>query len=176
MPQRCECDGCCPLIDVGRLAYWAFLTVDGHGRSARWFMSQHSPKARGPPRKSREESGWRGRGLVTQPFNLLVFYIISYLDENKIVTQQTSRVKYFHFALENGSKEALFSPTRCQQSAMRSLNWTLSPYSIFICLHKTIWVDTEYELIELHEITSESRWIVSTHYRRVMMYHKIINV
>eukprot|EP00956_Cyclotella_meneghiniana_P011159 scaffold15635_cov76-Cyclotella_meneghiniana.AAC.1 len=29
--RRCECDGYCPLMDMGQLAYWAILIVDGHG-------------------------------------------------------------------------------------------------------------------------------------------------
>ena len=31
LPRRCECDGYCPLMDMGRLVYHAFLIVDGHG-------------------------------------------------------------------------------------------------------------------------------------------------
>ena len=31
LPRRCECDGYCPLTDMGRLVYHAFLIIDGHG-------------------------------------------------------------------------------------------------------------------------------------------------
>eukprot|EP00956_Cyclotella_meneghiniana_P033987 scaffold100775_cov72-Cyclotella_meneghiniana.AAC.7 len=31
LPRPCECNGYCPLMDVGRLVYHAFLIVDGHG-------------------------------------------------------------------------------------------------------------------------------------------------
>eukprot|EP00956_Cyclotella_meneghiniana_P025812 scaffold54613_cov42-Cyclotella_meneghiniana.AAC.1 len=54
LPRRYECDGYCPLTDMGRLAYWAILIVDGHmveapGGSAVGGRSNHGRRT--TPRK-----------------------------------------------------------------------------------------------------------------------------
>ena len=82
LPQQCECAGCCPRMDMGRLVQhvfyprcpWLKCQVDWPSEEEAITPGAQLPEARGRPRKSREARGlgkisphgWRG--LVTLPF------------------------------------------------------------------------------------------------------------
>ena len=133
-------------MDTGRLAYHALLIVDGHGWSARWIGRRgeeqsrpphNTPKARGPPRKSREASEIGKKQVPTGGEAPSLYH--SSLGFTRF---QVSYVSIFNFKFRNSIGVSQNSNVWLVNSKLHKLNWqtTRDYFAIFSLRRTNVWI------------------------------------